>query len=129
MKLIERSSVNTGLLFFIGGMSSRIRYHVVLLFALSLFFSSCGTKQQENAEKSKVDTASGAPTPIDQLTERIKTDPNNPELYVLRSQYYMAEKKFTPASPATARANNVLPVLGLAAMIFTVPLRKPPPIA
>jgi tetratricopeptide (TPR) repeat protein len=64
--------------------------------ALLFFLFSCGTKKN-NADENKSTDSSSIINPIQQLTEKIKTDSGNASLYFNRSQFYLAEKKFTPA--------------------------------
>jgi len=77
----------------------RLNRQPFLLFSIfSFILFSCGTKKTGADEKTASDTVvTKVITPVDQITERIKTEPGNPELYAERSKYYLAEKKFTPA--------------------------------
>ena len=65
-----------------------------------LFLFSCNAKKNKTEGNGQADSTSVAKTnsPADLVTEKIKADPNNPELYNTRAKYYLAEKKFTPAT-------------------------------
>jgi tetratricopeptide (TPR) repeat protein len=69
----------------------------ILFAAMCLFLFSCGGKKKEG-ETNPVDTSiTKSNTPIDQLTEKIKENPNDAELYHMRAKYYLADKRYTPA--------------------------------
>jgi tetratricopeptide (TPR) repeat protein len=102
MKLMKRSSVNRTSLFYENMyhpgafILNAVKNLFVVLVAVA-FLSSCGTKKKNDEKAATDSTAAKVATPVDELTEKIKADLGNPELYSTRAKYYLAEKKFTPA--------------------------------
>ncbi|MCX6276335.1 MAG: hypothetical protein NTV09_14130 [Bacteroidetes bacterium] len=66
----------------------RAIYNIILPFGILILLSSCG----QNKKEDKIATEKVA-TPADILTEKIKSEPNNPELYFQRSKWNLSMKK------------------------------------
>jgi tetratricopeptide (TPR) repeat protein len=86
-----------------------VRIFSALTLVCFLLFS-CGEKKNETSEKAVAIDTSGelkASTPINQLTEKIKAEPGNAELYNMRAKYYLAEKKYTSAMNDVTKALSI----------------------
>ena len=70
------------------GEINRAFNRIILPFGILLLLSSCG----QNKNEDKVATEKVA-TPADIFTERIKSEPDNPELYFQRSKWNLSMKK------------------------------------
>lgn len=78
--------------------------YLLLIILLSIGFQSCGNGEEENTdnkaeEKSKeqpVDTTSDA-IKLEQINEKIRKDPNNPNFYNERSYFYFKNAKLEEA--------------------------------
>jgi tetratricopeptide (TPR) repeat protein len=74
----------------------------VVLITLAAFIFSCGEKKQDQKTVTPQNLS-----PADALTEQIKKEPNNPDLYFKRAKWNLSTKKITGAENDILKAINL----------------------